>query len=195
MEARDTPGTYVLNWGLVIINKVLDVVIAALGLENPEDVASPPPPAAADAAAAGGAAPEYSGEQFAPEGEAAAAAAAWRLETAQLPRVDGLNKAEALAMLMLPAAAGESVVLLLYEGGVLGSYNLTEALTPSAEYAAGTLLLARPSWSLSVGLALLGAAAVLLLAVLGYLGVRIGIHATLASWATYPRARLFRLTD
>ena len=54
------------------------------------------------------------------------------------------------------------------------------------EYAAGTLLLARPSWSLSVGLALLGAAAVLLLAVLGYLGVRIGIHATLASWATYP---------
>ena len=82
---------YVLNWGLVIINKVLDVVIAALGLENPEDVASPPPPAAADAAA-GGAAPEYSGEQFAPEVEAAAAAAAWRLETAQLPRVDGLTR-------------------------------------------------------------------------------------------------------
>ena len=113
----------------------------------------------------------------------------WRLESASLPRLSGLpSKAEPLSMLLLPSGGGSggggkegfggTSVLILYEGGALASYNLTSALVPSAEYAAGgttsTSTITHRS-SLSIALMTVAIVALVIGISMLFVGLRLGL--------------------
>ena len=118
----------------------------------------------------------------------------WRLESATLPRLEPQGKAEPIATALLPVAPGEAgLLLVLYEGGGIATFNLTGALTPSAEYASQAL------WSggsgagdaLSTSLLTMALASLLLGLALLCIGARFGLPvAPIGSWALRPMALL-----
>jgi hypothetical protein len=118
----------------------------------------------------------------------------WRLESATLPRLEPQGKAEPIATALLPVAPGEAgLLLVLYEGGGIATFNLTGALTPSAEYASQAL------WSggsgagdaLSTSLLTMALALLLLGLALLCIGARFGLPvAPTGSWASRPMAWL-----
>ena len=118
----------------------------------------------------------------------------WRLESATLPRLEPQGKAEPIATALLPVAPGEAgLLLVLYEGGGIATFNLTGALTPSAEYASQAL------WSggsgagdaLSTSLLTMALASLLLGLALLCIGARFGLPvAPTGSWALRPMAWL-----
>ena len=132
----------------------------------------------------------------------------WRLESASLPRLSGLpSKAEPLSMLLLPGGGGSggggskegfggTSVLILYEGGALASYNLTSALVPSAEYAAGgttsTSTITHRS-SLSIALMTVAIVALVIGISMLFVGLRLGLTGTdsLASLRPWSVLRSF----
>ena len=118
----------------------------------------------------------------------------WRLESATLPRLEPQGKAEPIATALLPVAPGEAgLLLVLYEGGGIATFNLTGALTPSAEYASQAL------WSggsgagdaLSTSLLTMALVSLLLGLALLCIGARFGLPvAPTGSWALRPMAWL-----
>lgn len=118
----------------------------------------------------------------------------WRLESATLPRLEPQGKAEPIATALLPVAPGEAgLLLVLYEGGGIATFNLTGALTPSAEYASQAL------WSggsgagdaLSTSLLTMALASLLLGLALLCIGARFGLPvAPIGSWALRSMAWL-----
>ena len=108
----------------------------------------------------------------------------WRLEAANLPRLAGLpSKAEPLAMLLLPSPASQAAILVMYEGGALASFNLTDALVASAEYAAGGTAASPPTRSaLTIALTVVALVALVIGLTMLIVGMRLGM-------ATVPSVR------
>ena len=101
----------------------------------------------------------------------------WRLEAASLPRLAGLSShADPLSMLLLPSEADDTLVLLLYEGGAVASYNLSGALVASAEYAAGGASPSAPRSFVSIMLTAVALCIFVLSVTVFTTGLRVGRH-------------------